>query len=191
MVSLVAETPRLLRRGPGMTAMLVLVTCLAVPALAAAQPSKSAAAAKQLADALDAAKLEAIAAVDPAEPGAFVAALYFSGSQLLVVSAKYSAPQLLVEKIKKKEYRDIYIDLSSASVAGTKVFLIDQNADGLAARPGENGGCDSWEAGTTTVAFDGEWRKAKLTEDAYLKAFLTAEERYIKILPLLTAQAKQ
>jgi hypothetical protein len=190
MVALVAEMSRRLSRGPGVAA-LALIACLAVPAWSAAQPSKTASAVKALAEALDAAKLDAIAAADPSEPGAFVAALYFSGAQLLVVSAKYSAPQLLVEKLKKKDYRDIYIDLSSASVAGTKVFLIDHNADGLAARPGENGGCDSWEAGSTQVAFDGEWRKAKLTEDAYLKAFATAEERYSKILPLLTAQAKQ
>ncbi len=80
-------------------------------------------------------KLDAIAAADPSEPGAFVAALYIQGSQLLVVSAKYAAPPLLTAKIKAKEYRDVYIDLSSASVAGSKVFVIDQNCDGLAPKP--------------------------------------------------------
>ena len=75
--------------------------------------------------ALDASKLEAIAAADPADPQTFVAALYFQGSQILVVSAKYAAPPLLVAKIKEQNYRDVYIDLSSASVAGSKVFVID------------------------------------------------------------------
>jgi hypothetical protein len=153
------------------------------------QASKSVAAAKELTQALDAAKLDSIAAQDPSDPGTFVAALYLAGSQLLVVSAKYAAPALLTAKIKTKEYRDIYIDLSSASVAGTKVFIIDQNCDGLVAKPGDNAP-DSWEA-TKSVSFDGDWRKAKMSEDEYMKAFATADERYTKILALLTAQAKQ
>ncbi len=153
--------------------------------------AKSAAAAKQLTDALDAAKLDAIAAADPSDPAAFVAALYIQGSQLLVVSAKYAAPPLLTAKIKTKEYRDIYMDLSSASVAGSKVFIIDMNCDGLAAKPDGDAAADSWEAGTQQVTFDGEWGKAKLTEDAYSKLFSDADERYAKILALLTAQAKQ
>jgi hypothetical protein len=153
------------------------------------QASKSSAGAKELTQALDAAKLDSIAAADPGDPGTFVAALYLAGSQLLVVSAKYAAPALLVEKIKKKEYRDVYIDLSSASVAGTKVFIIDQNCDGLVAKPGD-GAPDSWET-AKNVSFDGDWRKAKMSEDDYMKAFATADERYTKILALLTAQAKQ
>src|SRR3954469_11223778 len=95
------------------------------------QSSRSVSAAKELTQALEAAKLDSIAAVDPADPTMFSAALYISGSQLLVVSAKYAAPPLLAAKIKTKEYRDVYVDLSSASVAGTKVFIIDQNCDGL------------------------------------------------------------
>ena len=91
--------------------------------------------------------------------------------------------------MKTKDYRDIYIDLNSASIAATKVFIIDQNADGLVAKP-EDQACDTWEAGTKQVAFDGEWRKAKMSEEEYQKAFATADERYSKILALLTAQAK-
>jgi hypothetical protein len=156
---------------------------------ASAQAARSVAAAKELTQALDAAKLEAIAAPDPGDPGTFVAALYFAGAQLLVVSAKYSAPPLLVAKMKSKDYRDIYIDLNSASIAATKVFIIDQNADGLVAKP-EDQACDTWEAGAKQVSFDGEWRKAKMSEEEYQKAFATADERYAKILSLLTAQAK-
>jgi hypothetical protein len=157
---------------------------------AAGQDSKSAAAAKELSQVLDAAKLDAIAAPDPSDPNSFVAALYFQGSQMLVVSAKYAAPLLLVQKLKEKNFRDIYIDLSSASMPGTKVFVMDASADGLAAKPGD-GGMDSWEQGTKQVAFDGEWKKAKLTEDEYMKAFTEADDRYAKLLSLLTAQAKQ
>jgi len=169
-------------------AVLVLSFGSAVPAL---QGTKSSPAAKQLVQALEAAKLDAIAAADPADPGTFVAALYIQGSQLLVVSAKYAAPTLLVAKLKTKEYRDIYMDLSAASVAGSKVFIIDQNCDGLASKPDGDAAPDSWEAATRAVNFDGDWRKAKLTEEAYDKAFSDADERYATILGLLAAQAKQ
>lgn len=166
------------------------MVCPAAPGLA--QPAaKSAAAAKALAATLDAAKLDAIAAADPADSGTFVAALYIQDSQLLVVSAKYVAPTLLLAKIKEKNYRDVYIDLNSASVAGTKIFCIDQGSDGLVFKPDNDQAADTWENGKTQITFDGEWRKAKMSEEDYTKAFTTAEERYVRILELLTAQAKQ
>lgn len=156
----------------------------------APQASKSTAAAKELTKVMDTAKLDAIAAPDPAEPGAFVAALYIPGSQLLVVSAKYAAPPLLLAKMKAKDYRDIYIDLSAAAVAGSKVFIMDMNCDGLMAKPEGDAAPDSWEAGTQQVSFDGDWRKAKMSEDEYGKAYAQADERYAKLLALLAAQAK-
>src|SRR5262245_18229028 len=73
-------------------AVLVMIALVGSVSSVAAQTAKSAAAAKELAAALDAAKLDAIAAVDPADPTVYCAALYFPGSQILVVSAKYAAP---------------------------------------------------------------------------------------------------
>jgi hypothetical protein len=167
----------------------ILLLLLSSSSFLFAQPSKSADAAKQLGAALDAAKLEAIAAADPADPTQFVAALYFQGSQILVVGAKYSAPILLVQKIKEKNYRDVYIDLSSASVAGSKVFVIDTGVDGLSAKPGD-GGADTFEQGPKQFLFDGDWKKAKMSEDEYMKAFADADERYAKMLSVLAVQAK-
>jgi hypothetical protein len=180
----------LFRVGPRLTmaaAVVLLSTIAGDPVLA--QNSKSAAVAKELCQSLDAAKLDAIAAADPSDPSTFVAALYFQGSQLLVVSAKYSAPVLLTEKIKNKDYRDIYIDLSSASVAGSKNFVIDTGADGISQKTGDSGP-DNWEKGTHQVAFDGDWKKAKLSEDQYMKAYSEADEQYTKMLLLLLAQVK-
>ncbi len=158
--------------------------------VALSQESQSSAAAKQLGEVLDRLKMDSIAAADPAEPGAFVAALYFQGAQLLVVSARYSAPSLIVDKLAKKDYRDIYIDLNAASIAGSKIFVMDQAADGLVARPG-NGAADSWEQGNKATAFDGDWRAAKMSEDEYVKAFSAADQRYARILTLLMEQAKK
>jgi hypothetical protein len=172
-------------------AALAVVLVFSAVSLPGFQASTSASAAKQLAQALESAKLDSIAAADPADPSSFAAALYISGSQLLVISAKYAAPPLLTAKIKSKEYRDVYIDLSSASVAGSKVFIIDVNCDGLNSKPNDNAAPDSWEFGKQQVSFDGEWRKAKMSEQDYMKAYAEADAHYSKIAALLAAQAKQ
>src|SRR5882672_521208 len=117
---------------------LVALVVLSLAAAASAQDSKSAPLAKELAAALDAGKLDSIAAKDPSAPDIFVAALYFPGVQLLVVSAKYSVPQLLTERLVKKEYRDTYLDLHGAAVPASKVVFEDPGADGLRARREEN-----------------------------------------------------
>ena len=172
-------------------ALFFLALSPSIVSSASAQESKSVAAAKQLTDALDAAKLDSIAAVDPSDPNAFVAALYFQGSQLLVVSAKYSAPSLLVTKIGAKDYRDVYIDLQSASVAGSKVFIQDQLANGLAAKPTDDAAPDSWEAAGKSVTFDGDWKKAKLSEADYMKAYADADQKYAAMLSLLVKTTKR
>ena len=159
--------------------------------VASAQTSKSSAAAKELSETLDRLKLDSIAAADPADPGTYVAALYFPGAQLLVVSAKYSAPPLLDAKLTKKEYRDIYIDLSSASIPASKVFIMDQAANGLIYKPDDDQPADSWEVANKSTTFDGDWKKAKLSEEDYTKTFNGADARYAQILALLAEQAKK
>jgi hypothetical protein len=158
--------------------------------MVSAQAAKSAAAAKQLTDVLDRLKLDAIAAPDPADANSFVAALYFQGGQLLVVSAKYAAPTLLTAKLAKKDYRDVYIDLNAASVAGSKIFVMDQACNGLVAWPGDDAP-DTWEQGTTNTIFDGDYKKAKMSEEEYGKAFAAADQKYAHILELLAAQASK
>ena len=158
---------------------------------AAAQDGKSVVLAKQLGTALESAKLDAVAAKDPAAADSFVAALYFPGAQLLVVSARYSAPQLLVTRLDKKEYRDTYIDLSSASIPESKVFVQDAGADGLRARSQDGQPFDIVEMQGKPTNFDGEWKKQKMSEQEYLKVFTTADDRYTEMLTALIAQLKK
>lgn len=174
----------------GCTAAVVLLVLGAGAAVAVAQQSKSSAAAARLAGLLDKHKLDSIAAPDPADPQSFVGALYFSGAQLLLVSAKYSAPSLLTTRLASREYREIYIDLNSASIAGSKVFVMDAGADGLSARP-DDGGVDTWEKANTTISFDGDWRAAKLSEQEYLARFAAADEQYARLLTVLADYAEQ
>jgi hypothetical protein len=158
---------------------------------ASAQEGKSPALAKQLAAALDAAKLDSVAAKDPSGADMFVAALYFPGAQLLVVAAKYSAPQLLDARLGKKEYRDTYIDLSSASLPESKIFVQDAGADGLHSKREENTAFDIYEVAGKSTMFNGEWKQQKLSEQDYNKAFSSADDRYSSMLQALLAQLKK
>jgi hypothetical protein len=167
------------------------VAAACIPVFAAAQESQSAALAKELTQVLESAKLDGIGAADPSKPGSFVAALYIPGTQLLVVSATYAQPSLLVDKINTRDFRGIYMDLHSASIPGSKVFVQDQRCDGLISRTGGDDVADMWDEGDKSTAFDGEWKKAKMSEADYTKAYADADERYAKMLSLLLAQAKQ
>lgn len=162
-----------------------------LPTAALAQESKSVPLVKELTQLLEQHKLDSIAAKDPAAPDAFVAALYFPGSQLLVVSARYSVPPILAEKLAKKDFRDIYTDLNSAFVQGSKSLVIDTGADGLKPRKEETR-YDSCDIGPKSLVFDGDWKKQKLnSEEDYNKAYTDADEKYAKMLAVLITQAKK
>src|ERR1700730_865804 len=158
-------------------ARLTAVSSVLRASVTSAQEAKSPALARELAAALDAAKLTSLAAKDPSQPDRYVAALYFPGSQLLVVSARYSAPLILDDKLAKKDYREIYIDLNSASIAESKLFIEDPAADGLKAKRAEGQPFDTYEVGGKRTAFDGDWKGQKLSEEEYLKAFSAADEQ--------------
>jgi len=165
----------------------LLALGLAVPA--SAQDSKSSSLAKQLAAALDAAKLDSVAATDPIASDAFAAALNYPGMELLVVSGKYSAPQLLTTRISNKDYREVYLDLNGA--ATEKIFIEDSGADGLKAKREANQPFDQVEIAGKRTMFDGEWKAQKLSEQDYMKTFTAADERYTQILGALLAQLKK
>jgi hypothetical protein len=173
-------------RGFALAAAFVL---FASPALA--QTSKSAALAMELAKLLDTMKVDSVAAHHPASPDQYVGALYFPGSQLLVVTAKYQVPELLNTKLASKEYRDVYIDLNSAAVPNTKVFVSDLGIDGLKATRQDNAPYDTIEMGGKNWNFDGNWRAAKLSEDEYMKGYQQAEQEYVKMLEALLAELKK
>jgi hypothetical protein len=171
-------------------AFVVLSATLLAPSAARAQDARSVDLARQLTGLLDQKKLDAIAVPDAQNPGAYIAALYFPGTQLLVVSAKYSAPHLLTELLARKEYRAVYAELSSASVPGSKVLVNDIYANGLMLRPSGSNPPDSIESAASKATFDGAWRKAKIAEADYNKSFADAEAAYTRALQALITQLK-
>jgi hypothetical protein len=167
--------------------LVALVGLLLAPSPLFAQDSKSAAVAGELTRLLDEMKLDAVAARHGTDQ--FVAALYFQGSQLLVVGAKYSAPDRLTYLIGQKQYRDVYADLSSASEQATKIFVMDLGANGLKFRRENNEPFDTVDTSSSSVAFNGE--RGKLSEDDYRKVFVTSDEQYTSMLQALLVALKK
>ena len=157
----------------------------------AGQDSKSGPVAQELTTLLSTQKRDAVAARLGSEE--FVAALYYPGTQLLVIKAKYAAPALIFEKIVSKKYKDAYLDLATASVPNTKMMIEDMKGDGLRMMRGNKN--DPFDivtsAGQAAVLFDGEYKKRKMSEDDYLKAFSEADSAYERMLTALVAELKK
>src|SRR5262245_57736571 len=170
---------------------LVLLSAMAAaPSLVLAQESKSATLATELAKLLDSRRLDSIA-TRGAAPDEFIGALYFPGSQLLVVGAKYSSPDRMKQLLDAKNYRDVYIDLNSASVPQTKVFVSDLGVNGLRFDREGNQPWDTVDLAGKSYSFDGDWGKAKISRDEYTKAYQTTDDQYTKMLEALVAELKK
>lgn len=168
------------------------VLAVGVPGPALGQESKSEPLARELARLMDEAQLDAIAARDPQTPDGFVAALYFPGSSLLLVSARYAVPPLLTEKIERRDYRDVYIDLHSASIPDSKTFVQDQGLNGLQPRREENHPFDTYDRGALSLVFDGDWKKQRIPSEAeYLEAYEAADAQYARLLTVLVGQLRK
>jgi hypothetical protein len=176
---------------------LVTAVCVVVLALTAghsvAQESRSGPLAKQLAQAMEKAQLSTVAARDDsgAGDGHYVAAMFFPGSQLLVVSARYSVPILIEQKLADKKYMDMYIDLNSASVPESKIFVSDLLADGLYPKPSEGQPFDTFEKAGAQWAFNRDWNGQGISEDVYMQQFREADEQYAKMLGVLLTAFKK
>jgi hypothetical protein len=170
--------------GIALAAMMLLA-----PATAFAQESRSATAAIELVKMFDSMKLDSFA-VKGGSGNEYVAALYFPGTQLLVVSAKFDSPFRADSLLQMKNYRDLYIELNSASQPQTKVFVADLSANGL--RPKKDGSLfDTADVAGKSFSFDGDWKKAKISEDDYTKAYSTADEQYSQMIQALLGGLKK
>lgn len=132
---------------------------------------QSAALAEELAQLLNGAQLDAIAAKDSEGTDRYVAALAFPG-QLIVVSARYEVPMYIEAKISNGEYREAYLDLNGASIPDTKVLITDVGADGLMS--GDDT-ADMVDTGSGPALFDGD---------------ADAEMQYVRMLNALIAEAR-
>jgi hypothetical protein len=174
------------------TTMRILATLsvfltLAATAAAQHQTGSSASAVQQLATYLAAHNESSIAARDP-DSGAFIAAMFYPGVQLLVVSAKPPAPDAVAASLAAKNFRDVYLALQDGAAQAGRLFVQDLGANGL------SDGGDSvdvvYDSGQQTV-FDGNPRSHKLSEQAYRDAFTSADSRYAHMVMVLLEQARR
>ena len=171
--------------------ILPVALCAIFASSSAAQEPKSAGPAKELVQLLAAKKLESIAARMPDSREEFVGALVFPG-QLMVVWAKTTAPSVVNEKLMKKEYKEVYIDLNSASVVESRNFVTDLGPDGLRVKPEQRQGpSDSHDMGAKSMRFDGSWREDKMSEADYMKAHADADAAYAKAVQALIEEIKK
>ena len=173
----------------GVGCLVAAFVLLIAPALASAQESRSSQLATELTKLLDALKLDAVAAKIQGDE--YAGALYFPGSQLLVVKARYIVPERMDAQLAGKNYRDVYIDLNSASIKDSKVLIADLGANGLQSVRRNNQPYDTVDTGGKSYAFDGDWDKAKMSEQDYRKAFATSEADYVRMLEALVVQLKK
>jgi hypothetical protein len=168
----------------------VLLASVVGSTLVAAQESRSIALVKELTALMEQRKLDSVAARHPAAPDQFVAALFFPG-QLLVMSARTTAPSLLNEKLVRREFRDIYIDLNSASIPESRIMITDGGADGLRPRREPNQPFDTFDAEGKSIRFDGNWREDRMSEQQYMKLFAEADEAYVTALQALLDELRK
>ena len=171
-------------RGIALAAVLVLA-----PAVATAQDSKSATSVTELVKMLDSMKLDSFA-VKGGSANEYVGVLYFPGSQLLVVTAKFDTPWRADSLLDQKNYRDVYIELNSASLPQSKTFVSDLGANGLRFKK-DGTAYDTVDVGGKTYNFDGDWKKAKITEDDYSKTYSSSDQQYLQMIQMLLAGLKK
>ena len=164
----------------------LVAACVLLAGPASAQDAASAPLAAQLAELMSNSQLEALAGKDSTDADRFVAALAFPG-QLLVVSARYEVPLYVEEKIANRQFRDVYIDLNAASIAGTKVLVTDAGANGLLAR---DDAVDMFDVGSGAFRFDGNWAAQNMSEEDYMKTYADADTQYARMLKALIAQTR-
>ena len=176
-------------RHPWLLGLAGLTLCTLAPDVGLAQESRSAPLAQQLVERMEQTESQSIAAKDPADADRFVAALFFPG-QLLVMSARYEVPVYLEEKLEDKQYQEVYIDLNSASMPESRVFVTDSSANGLEAVRILDNPFDSYDGSGRQVRFDGDWEAQQMTEEDYIKFFTTADGEYARMLRALLTEIR-
>lgn len=171
---------------------------LSFPVLASAQEpaSTSAAPTKELV-ALMEGRLDSgmafLAAKLPDDPNHFVGALYLQAvPQLLVVVAQFDPAVLMDERLAKRDYREAYTDLNSASKVGTRIFFEDLKVDGLMPK---REGSDPFDMFTAAdgkrMQFDGDAGRQKMSDEQYRATFVEADALYAKAVRALLVEAKK
>jgi hypothetical protein len=172
-----------------LTGSLTVALCLvALPTPAAARqtrPETSPVLVKQLVTMMAARQVDAVATVDPDEPGRLIGALIV-GDQLMVISSRHKASEYLELQIGKRQFRDVYMSLQDGIAEG-RLFFHDLGCDGFG-----SGDLDIfYEGAKGRTLLDGNWLAQGITEPEYAEKRRGAEEKYVKALTALIEAARK
>jgi hypothetical protein len=171
---------------------LVVSALLTASSLVGAQVFPSGDAARGLMSLLDRHRLDAIAAVDPAEPGTFVAALKIESGRLLVVQAQHPSVAGILQRLAAHQYRDVYLDLQGTPTREGKFFVQDAGADGiLSTLPGSVDVDVLYEDGERQTLFNRDLAAQHLTAGEYDARLAAADARYARVLTILTSALRE
>jgi hypothetical protein len=172
-----------------LAALAIIFAIVPAASPAAQDTSQSAAPAASVKGLLEKLKLEVIAARDPDAPGHYIAALYITDSQLLVVSAPYAVPAVMDKLIADGKFMDAYQSMHSVGSHQGHFFVVDLLADGLKRVCEKNEPFDSVSIdGAPPISFDGKWEPQKLTEQEYNAQFSNDDARYARMLQVLATE---
>ena len=167
------------------TAWSVLVGCVFMVTLDGDGPTRAASAdaVRPLVRAFNMTQQRAIAAVDPREPGFFVAAVY-TGTDLFLVRARYPAAEELSQRIQSGQYQRVFFALRSTPTPAGKFYVYDAGADGVTAGAGKTVD-EVREDGVLVVRFNGDPSGQLLTKPEYAEKLAATDARYANLLKLL------
>jgi hypothetical protein len=127
----------------------------------------------------------AVAALDPSDRDAFVAALHVAGD-LLVVRARHPSVRELTTRIKSEEYFQTYLALIATPTSDGKLFVIDAGANGvLSGVPGADNIDRMRDGGGREIVFNGDFTGQQLTAAQYDALLAQTDAEYARLLKVL------
>ena len=171
---------------PTLLCLLTVAAMGSMTGVQAGRDASSAARAGELISLMQAKGLQTFAVRVPDRADQFAAVMAFPEVQLLVVTARHANPDLLAAQVAQKQFSEVYAELQSAASQDSRTFFQDLGGDGL----GGEGGVDvMYERGVQTL-FDGNWKRAKLSREAYDTRLAAADKRYSEVLDALISGLK-
>lgn len=166
---------------PTLLCVFVVAAIGSTTAAQAGRDASSVARAAELMSLMQAKGLQTFAVRVSDQPDQFAAVMAFPEVQLLVVAARHANPDWLAAQVAQKRFGEVYSELQSATSQDSRIFIQDLGGDGLGGRAGVD---VLYERGVQTL-FDGNWKRAKLSREAYDTRLAAADKRYSELLDAL------
>ena len=132
-----------------------------------------------------------IAAVDPADPGAFVAALYVGGRDLMVIRARHPAVRALGDHVAARQDVRVFDALRATPTPEGKLYVRDVNANGiLSAAPAATDVDVASQDGRPQIHFNGDFESQGLSAAEYDARLAAADAEYARLVKILTAAVR-